>query len=89
MAKKKIMPRNDVAGKFFCLPHSTDHSLEKYRYRRKADELRDADKRQRELRSTETTHEWGRKDSVMDSLTDRHRKRLAEGHDRRGDTPER
>ncbi len=78
-------------GKFFCIPHSTDYSLEKYRYRRKEDALRDADSKQKEAASTnhEVNHEWSRKDSVLDSLTDRHRQRLMLGNDRRGSTPER
>ncbi len=80
-------------GKFFCIPHSTDYSLEKYRYRRKADELRDTENRQRELKVF-TTDEWGlKKDQdkgkdFVGSLSDRHKRRLL-SHDRRGSTPER
>ena len=29
------------SGKFFCIPHSTENALEKYRYRKKADEIKD------------------------------------------------
>ncbi len=76
------------SGKFFCLPHSTDHSLEKYRYRRKEDELREADDRKKDLRSEKVNHEWTRKDSILDSLSDRHRKRLLDNKGR-GSTPER
>lgn len=39
------------AGKFFCIPHSTENALEKYRFRRKDDELKDrADRRKQLLR---------------------------------------
>ena len=39
------------AGRFFCIPHSTENALEKYRFRRKDDELRDrADRRKQLLR---------------------------------------
>ena len=39
------------AGRFFCIPHSTENALEKYRFRRKDDELKDrADRRKQLLR---------------------------------------
>ena len=79
-----------LIDKFFCIPHSTDNSLEKYRYRKKEDEIRDADARQRELASTEVTSEWGGKSErpKRPSLSETHRRRLMD-HDRRGSTPER
>ena len=33
------------SGRFFCIPHSTENALEKYRYRKKADEIKDAESR--------------------------------------------
>ena len=33
------------SGKFFCIPHSTENALEKYRYKHKLDELKHAEKR--------------------------------------------
>ena len=33
------------AGKFFCIPHSTENALEKYRYKHKLDEIKNAGKR--------------------------------------------
>jgi hypothetical protein len=33
------------AGKFFCIPHSTENALEKYRYKHKLDEIKHAGKR--------------------------------------------
>ena len=81
-----------ISGKFFCLPHSTDHSLEKYRYRHKKDEMRDGANRKMETHSV--TNEWGV------NMTDRHRERLLAmeatvggqgkgARGTRGDTPER
>ena len=33
------------AGKFFCIPHSTENALEKYRYKNKQDEIKHGGKR--------------------------------------------
>ena len=82
------------AGKFFCIPHSTENSLEKYRYRRKADEIRDAEQRQREL-IHRPTNDWRASTSAptsyLDSLTPAHKERLLSSLDAnmRGTTPER
>ncbi|XP_059096471.1 F-actin-monooxygenase MICAL3-like isoform X1 [Tigriopus californicus] len=75
-------------GKFFCLPHSTEKNLEKFRYKKKTDELKDLENRQKELqRNHQTTHDWD-KSSYLRSLPATHRDRLL-NHDRRGSTPER
>ena len=83
----------NLSGKFFCIPHSTENSLEKYRYRRKADEIRDAEMRQKEL-THRTTNDWkgsGPGTSYFDSLSPRHKERIMASIDanNRGTTPER
>nr|XP_040575427.1 F-actin-monooxygenase Mical-like [Lepeophtheirus salmonis] len=46
-----------LGGKFFCIPHYTETYLEKYRYRRKEDEIRDVEaKRRNELRRLTTNN---------------------------------
>jgi hypothetical protein len=57
LTKKLVITSLSFLGKFFCVPHSTENSLEKYRYRRKADEIRDTETRQRELMH-KATNDW-------------------------------
>ena len=45
------------SGRFFCIPHSTENALEKYRYRKKADEIKDAENRKHALFHV-TNQEW-------------------------------
>jgi hypothetical protein len=90
--RRDISKRIHFSGKFFCIPHSTENSLEKYRYRRKADEIRDAELRQKEL-IHRTTNDWkGTSTSnYFDSISPRHKERLISSIDanHRGTTPER
>ena len=45
------------AGKFFCIPHSTENALEKYKFRRKDDELKDLADRRKQLLSRVTAED--------------------------------
>ena len=69
------------SGKFFCIPHSTENALEKYRYRKKADEIKDAENRKYSELLHQTTQDWS-----SPSYINRHKDRL---NLRRGGTPER
>lgn len=70
--------------KFFCIPHSTENALEKYRYRKKADELKDAENRKYSELLHRTNQEW-----APNAAINRHRERLDPANNRRGATPER
>ena len=70
------------SGKFFCIPHSTENALEKYRYRKKADEIKDAENRKYSELLHQTTQDWASNPSYIN----RHKDRL---NLRRGATPER
>ena len=72
------------AGKFFCIPHSTENALEKYRYKNKVDEIQANENKRREL--AKRREEKG----PLSSLSPTNRNRLLE-HDMiaRGATPER
>ena len=69
------------SGKFFCIPHSTENAMEKYRYRKKADEIKDAEKRKYSELLHRTNQEW-----ASPSYINRHKHRL---DSQRGATPER
>jgi hypothetical protein len=75
-------------GKFFCIPHSTECALEKYRYRRKADEILDTENRRQKLRSLEPSNEWNEQRPLdhIKGLSQAHKDRLLAG---RESTPER
>ncbi|CAB4070422.1 MICAL [Lepeophtheirus salmonis] len=76
-----------LGGKFFCIPHYTETYLEKYRYRRKEDEIRDVEaKRRNELRRL-TTNKRKSKGDPKSPVKDR----LISSFDfqDRGATPER
>jgi hypothetical protein len=81
------------SGKFFCIPHSTENALEKYRYRKKADEIKDAQRRQQEQLIHKPNQEWtSAPNSYINSLPARHKERLLASLDpaqMRGTTPER
>jgi hypothetical protein len=66
------------AGKFFCIPHSTENALEKYRYRRKEDEIRDVENRHRELLSLKTTNDWDKDSSEVAAVDGRRAGAMAE-----------
>ena len=72
------------AGKFFCIPHSTENALEKYRYKNKVDEIQANENKRREL--AKRREEKG----PLSSLSPTNRNRLLE-HDMiaRGAAPER
>ena len=70
------------SGKFFCIPHSTENALEKYRYRKKADEIKDAENRKYSELLHQTQTDWAGNPSYIN----RHKDRL---NLRRGATPER
>ena len=46
------------SGKFFCIPHSTENAMEKYRYRKKADEIKDAENRKYSELLHRTNQDW-------------------------------
>lgn len=54
----KFWKRNFFPGKFFCLPHSTNYALEKYRYKCKTEEIKDSENRQKELGKARVASEW-------------------------------
>ena len=72
------------AGKFFCIPHSTENALEKYRFRNKRDEIQANEDKKKEL--AKRREEKG----PLSSLSPTNRSRLRD-HDllARGATPER
>ena len=71
--------------KFFCIPHSTENALEKYRYRKKADELKDAENRKYAELLHRTNQEW-----APNAVINRHKSRLDPSENfKRGATPER
>ena len=72
------------SGRFFCIPHSTENALEKYRYRKKADEIKDAESRKYNELLHRTTQEW-----TSPSYIQRHKDRLRDSGRPRGATPER
>ena len=59
------------SGKFFCIPHSTENALEKYRYRKKADEIKDAQNRKYSELLHRTNQDWGAPKSYVNRLRDR------------------
>ena len=67
--------------KFFCIPHSTENALEKYRYKKKADEIKDAENRKYSELIHRTQTDW-----QPNAISSRTRQRL---NDKRGATPER
>ena len=72
------------AGKFFCIPHSTENALEKYRYKNKLDEIQANENKRREL--AKRREEKG----PLSSLSPTNRSRLLENDlVARGATPER
>ena len=71
------------AGKFFCIPHSTENALEKYRYKSKMDEIQANENKRKEL--AKRREEKG----ALSSLSPTNRSRLMEQDMMRGATPER
>ena len=64
------------SGKFFCIPHSTENALEKYRYRKKADEIKDAQNRKYSELLHRTNQDWGAPKSYVNRVRDRDANKL-------------
>jgi len=74
------------AGKFFCIPHSTENALEKYRFKKKIDEIHATEMRRKELAKREEK----KKEKIKNALSPSNRDRLMEPDlIGRGTTPER
>lgn len=43
------------AGKFFCIPHSTATALEKYRFKKKTDEIQETEQKRKDARDSAVT----------------------------------
>ena len=74
------------AGKFFCIPHSTETALEKYKYKKKIDEIQATEQKRKDAR--EKTEKRSKHAPIAQSTRDR----LLEpkkGSLDRGATPER
>ena len=59
------------SGRFFCIPHSTENALEKYRYRKKADEIKDAENRKYNELLHRTNQDWASPKSYIQHHRDR------------------
>merc|ERR1719334_2491126 len=74
------------AGKFFCIPHSTENALEKYRFKKKIDEIHATEMRRKELSKKDEK----RKEKIKNAISPSSRDRLMEPDlIGRGTTPER
>eukprot|EP00092_Neocalanus_flemingeri_P024414 GFUD01026470.1.p1 GENE.GFUD01026470.1~~GFUD01026470.1.p1 ORF type:complete len:1877 (-),score=478.06 GFUD01026470.1:313-5943(-) len=74
------------AGKFFCIPHSTEKALEKYKYKKKIDEIHATEMRRKEISKKEEK----KKEKIKNAISPSNRDRLMEPELLgRGTTPER
>merc|ERR1719462_947454 len=48
------------AGKFFCIPHSTETALEKYKYKKKIDEIQATEQKRKDSRESKTENKRGK-----------------------------
>jgi hypothetical protein len=74
------------AGKFFCIPHSTENALEKYKFKKKIDEIHATEMRRKEI----SKREEKKKEKIKNAISPSNRDRLMEPDlIGRGTTPER
>merc|ERR1719422_654795 len=74
------------AGKFFCIPHSTENALEKYKFKKKIDEIHATELRRKEICKKEEK----KKEKIKNAISPSNRDRLMEPEMiGRGTTPER
>ena len=74
------------AGKFFCIPHSTETALEKYKFKKKIDEIHATEMRRKEI----SKRDEKKKEKIKNAISPSNRDRLMEPDlIGRGTTPER
>jgi len=74
------------AGKFFCIPHSTENALEKYKFKKKIDEIHATEMRRKEI----SKRDEKKKEKIKNAISPSNRDRLMEPDIiGRGTTPER